>query len=155
NQKRDHDAGSSLDPTGAAPSFRAEEKQAKARQVSSRMRWLLGTDWKQRLRIKRFLGASAVYGLMGILLMFILSHGYLSPHLVTVFVLTAGVTHLVFYALLRTDRHLRFRDPSLTMPQMMVAITFCAWIYLMGGAVRDLILLILTPLLVFGFRFLR
>src|SRR5690606_40580962 len=49
NQKRDHDAGSSLDPTGAAPSFRAEEKQAKARQVSSRMRWLLGTDWKQRL----------------------------------------------------------------------------------------------------------
>ncbi|MBI5925181.1 MAG: GGDEF domain-containing protein [Aquabacterium sp.] len=43
----------------------------------------------------------------------------------------------------------------MTMPQLMVAVSFAAWIYSLGGYLRDAILLVVCPLLAWGFHFLR
>ncbi|WP_230179207.1 diguanylate cyclase [Aquabacterium sp. CECT 9606] len=117
--------------------------------------WLLGDNWKQRVRILRCLGGGLVYLLVCLLMNWVAAHGYLPTRPVLAISGAIGLTMLTFYAMLRSNMNLRFRDASLTMPQMVMAISYAAWVYTMGGAARDLMLLTLAPLLLYGFRYLR
>ncbi|MDE2400250.1 MAG: GGDEF domain-containing protein [Burkholderiales bacterium] len=123
--------------------------------AGTRFAWLLDTDWKQRLRIQRCLGAAVAY-LLGCLLMHMgVELGLLPGDAVFAICGAIALTVVAFYAMLRSGFNLLFRDASLTMPQMMMAVNYAAWIYTLGGPSRDVILLILVPLLFFGFRNLR
>jgi len=117
--------------------------------------WLLGSDWKQRLRIGRCLGSAVVYLLICLVLNAVVHMGYLPPEPVARISAMALAAVLVFYTLLRTGASRAFKDPSLTMPQMVVAVACAAWIYTLGGSARDLMLLFLVPMLMFGFHYLR
>ena len=117
--------------------------------------WLLGTDWKQRVRILRCLGGGLVYLLVCLLMNWVAAHGYLPAGPVLAISGAIGVTTVVFYAVLRSKLNLCFRDASLTMPQMVLAVTYAAWVYTMGGPARDVMLFVLVPLLLYGFRYLR
>lgn len=117
--------------------------------------WLLGTDWKQRVRTLRCLGAAVLYLLICLLMNWVARHGFLPEGPVFALTCAIAMTELGFYATLRSNANLRFRDASLTMPQMVLAVTYASWIYTMGGAARDLMLLVLVPLLLYGFRYLR
>ncbi|MES2091713.1 MAG: hypothetical protein V4532_17315, partial [Pseudomonadota bacterium] len=117
--------------------------------------WLLGSDWKQRIRTLRCLGTGVAYFVAGVLMHIVSTMGFLPGEMVHGISVATGVTVLVFYALLRSGKNLRYRDASLTMPQMVMGVNYAALIYTMGGPVRDVIVLILVPLLLFGFRFLR
>lgn len=117
--------------------------------------WLLGEHWKQRIRILRCLGGGLVYLLAGLLLNVGAHHGYLPAGPVLVISGAVALTTLGFYALLRSNLNQLFRDASLTMPQMVTAVTYAAWVYTLGGAARDLVLFALVPLLLYGFRYLR
>ena len=117
--------------------------------------WLLGDHWKQRVRILRCLGGGLVYLLVCLLMNWVARHGYLPAEPVLAISAAIGLTTVVFYAMLRSNMNLRFRDASLTMPQMVMAVTYAAWIYAMGGPARDVMLFILAPLLLYGFRYLR
>ena len=117
--------------------------------------WLLGSDWKQRLRISRCLGSAVVYLIICSILNAVVHMGYLPPQPVLSISVAALVAVFFFYTLLRTGVSRAFRDPSLTMPQMLVAVGCAAWIYTLGGSARDLMLLFLVPLLMFGYHFLR
>ncbi|MDO9003668.1 MAG: diguanylate cyclase [Aquabacterium sp.] len=117
--------------------------------------WLLGEDWKQRVRILRCLGGGVVYLLVCLLMNWVAAHGYLPTGPVLAISGAIGVTTVVFYAVLRSKLNLRFRDASLTMPQMVLAVTYAAWVYTMGGPARDVMLFVLVPLLLYGFRYLR
>ena len=117
--------------------------------------WLLSDHWKQRVRILRCLGGGLVYMLACLLMNWGARDGYLPADPVLLISGAIGVTVGVFYAVLRSNMNLRFRDASLTMPQMVMAVTYAAWIYTMGGPTRDVMLLIMAPLLLYGFRYLR
>lgn len=117
--------------------------------------WLLGTDWKQRVRILRCLVGGLVYLLVCLLMNWVAAHDYLPAGPVLAISGAIGVTTVVFFALLRSKLNLRFRDASLTMPQMVMAVTYAAWVYTMGGPARDVMLFVLVPLLLYGFRYLR
>lgn len=131
--------------------------EAASRQYSTGTwgQWLLGSDWKQRIRTLRCLGTGVAYFVGGVLMNIAVGMGILPSDTVRSICVVAGVAVLVFYALLRSGRNLRYRDASLTMPQMVMGVTCAALIYTMGGPTRDVMLLILVPLLLFGFRFLR
>jgi diguanylate cyclase (GGDEF)-like protein len=117
--------------------------------------WLLGENWKQRVRILRCLGGGLLYLLICLLMNWVARDGYLPEGPVFAISVAIGVTVVGFYAMLRSNFNLRFRDPSLTMPQMVMAVSYAAWVYTFGGPARDIMLFILVPLLLYGFRFLR
>lgn len=116
---------------------------------------LLGDDWKQRLRTRRSLGGAAVYALFAIVINLAANQGWLPTvpvHQVS-FVLLGMVA--VFYGLLRSGLNRQFKDPSLTMPQILLPATVAAWMYTFSGPLRDGVLVILAPVLLFGFNHLR
>ncbi len=109
-----------------------------------------GADRAQRLRFVRFWIAAGtsilVAGLFwsGVLL------GYLPTHAArtSTFLIVAFIA--VFFGLFRSGANLRFRDPSLTVPQILAAhITICYVIYYAGEA-RTIYLLIYTMSFFFG-----
>jgi diguanylate cyclase len=57
---------------------------------------------------------------------------------------------VVFFALIRTGFSRRWRDPSLTVPQMAYAIACSAWAYWLLGAGRGAVFLIVMVILMFG-----
>lgn len=125
------------------------------RQVGPLTRLVLGDDWKQRLRTRRSLMGGVNYLVFIVLLNLAARHGWLPEvpvHQVS-FVLLAMVA--AFYTLLRSGLNRQFSDPSLTMPQMLLPATVTAWVYTFGGPLRDGVLLMLAPVLLFGFRNLR
>jgi diguanylate cyclase (GGDEF)-like protein len=117
--------------------------------------WLLGTDWKQRVRTLRCLIGGLMYALVCLLMNWMAQHGVLPVEPVQVVSGAIAVTALGFFAALRSGLNRTFRDASLTMPQMVMAVSYAAAVYTMGGPARDIILLTLVPLLLYGFRYLR
>ncbi|RZI84934.1 MAG: GGDEF domain-containing protein [Rubrivivax sp.] len=117
--------------------------------------WLLGTDWKQRVRILRCLVGGLIYFVCCLAMNWVAQRGQLPRGPVLAISAAIGLTVLGFYTALRCRINLRFRDASLTMPQMVMAVTYASWVYAMGGPARDLMLLALVPLLVYGFRYMR
>lgn len=122
------------------------------------MGWaLFPDDSKQALRLKRFLMAALSYALWLGLTLYCYALGYidLSPEW---FALVVGLTlfgNFVFFVLLRSGLNLRYTDPSLTLPQMLVA-TF--WVMLLVGVapqVRGIFLLLYVVIFLFGIFRLR
>lgn len=117
--------------------------------------WLLGADWKQRLRATRTLQGGLVYAVAAFLLKLIQSFGWLPDKPVNQVTLAAAASVAVFYVLIRSGLNRRFRDPSLTMSQMLVPATMATWLYTFAGPWRDAVLIVLVPVLLFGFHHLR
>ena len=76
--------------------------------------------------------------------------GYLPGGFVPLWTATFATTNLVFFALIRTRTNLRFKDPSMTMAQMAVAITAVAMILYHAEAARGSLLMLLLVILFFG-----
>lgn len=147
-----------MDPISSAamPSSLPLAAQERPRiNTGTRGAWLLGDNWKQRVRILRCLGGGLVYLIICLVMNWVARDGYLPEGPVLLISSAIGLTVVGFYALLRSRLNLRFRDPSLTMPQMVMAVSYAAWVYTFGGPARDIMLFILAPLLLYGFRFLR
>lgn len=111
---------------------------------------LLSTDSKQRVRIIRSLMATNVYvlciGIMG----FAAQQGLMRADQAY---LLSGVTILnvvVWYALLRSGLNQRFAEPSLTLPQILAALTWIVGAYTITGGFHGATMMLLTLVLVFG-----
>ena len=117
--------------------------------------WLLGQDWKQRLRTRRSLLGALNYLAFALLLQAAVGQGWLPGGPVQQVTVVTALLVLVFYGLLRSGLNQQFKDPALTMPQMLAPATLTAWIYTFAGPWRDAILLLLAPVLLFGFHHLR
>ena len=111
----------------------------------------LGADWKQRLRTRRSLIGGLGYLVVALLLFRAANSGTLP--LPSVQAVAGAMAALVFvlYVVLRSGLNRRFRDPSLTMIQMLAPATMAGWIYTFSGPWRDAILVALVPVLLFGF----
>jgi diguanylate cyclase (GGDEF)-like protein len=116
---------------------------------------ILGHDWKQRLRTRRSLRGALNYAVFAVLINLAAQQGWLPQGpVLQVTAVTLAMT-VVFYALLRSGLNRQFTDPALTMPQMLLPATVTAWMYTFGGPLRDMVLVLLAPVLLFGFRHLR
>ena len=112
------------------------------------------SDPKQALRMRRFLLAAATYAICAPLLLVAVAFKLvaLAPALVTIAVMLA--INVTFYLVFRTGFNVRFRDPSLTWPQLFVAnlvVLYAAYSFDTGRAV---VMMMCMIILMFGvFRF--
>lgn len=111
---------------------------------------LLGVDSKQRLRVIRSLMAANVYvlciGIMGFASQQGLMRGDEAIILSSLIVLNV----VFWYALLRSGLNLCCSEPSLTLPQILAALSCIVAGYAIGGAFHGATIILLTLVLVFG-----
>ncbi len=106
----------------------------------------------QNLLLKRFGMATASYALTGLLCWVALFNGLLRASMTTVLILTglAALTQLAFLGLFLSRRNLRFRDPSLTEAQVLVALLWLTALLGLFVEGRGALLVIYMLILLFG-----
>ena len=111
---------------------------------------LLSTDSKQRVRIIRSLMAANVYvlciGIMG----FAAHQGLMRRDESVLLSSLILLNVVVWYGLLRSGLNQRFREPSLTLPQILAALTWIVAAYAITGVFHGATMMLLTLVLVFG-----
>ncbi|MBD9484253.1 GGDEF domain-containing protein [Pseudomonas sp. PDM14] len=110
----------------------------------------LHEDPHQRLRIRRFLMSVAMYFLSAVPQGVSLINGISPAWVMYVWAGYAIVFNLGFYLAFRTNFNLRFRDPSLTVAQMVVAIALVLFTQVYAGQARGAYLVVLLIITVFG-----
>jgi diguanylate cyclase (GGDEF)-like protein len=118
---------------------------------------LLPDDAKQALRIKRFFIAALSYLLWLGLTWYCYSLGFIdiSPGKFLLAVMLTVVCNLVFFALLRSGLNRYWPDPSLTLPQMLVATFWVMLLVAQAPRVRGTLLLLYVVVYLFGIFRLR
>ncbi|MCP5280007.1 MAG: GGDEF domain-containing protein [Rhodoferax sp.] len=120
------------------------------RAVSALRDLLLGTDSRMRLRLGRSLAAAGV-GVIGMSIQFVaVLMGLTDATLAALFSVVAFTSLSLVYVALRTGWSLRFQDPAMTMPQMVLGIVALAAVYAINPAIRGMAMLIVAMSLVFG-----
>jgi diguanylate cyclase (GGDEF)-like protein len=110
----------------------------------------LSKDSQQQLRIRRFMMSVAMYLLTGVPQAVSLYHDISPSWVMLLWAGIAVVTNLGFYLLFHFGLNLRFRDPSMTLLQMIAAITLVLFTQLYAGEARGAYLVVLLIIMVFG-----
>ena len=112
--------------------------------------WMLTTDKRQRIRL-------AMSGLAALLMVFCLvvmnsvaAAGLASTSEVRVWTACSVLGLIAVYAAIRSGWSRRFKDPALTLAQILYAITCCAAAFVIAGPARGVTLPILAIILMFG-----
>jgi diguanylate cyclase (GGDEF)-like protein len=111
---------------------------------------VLTQDRQQRLRIIRSLLSALVFVVCVGLIAYASVLGIMDPHegrLLAAGILTSNVA---FYVALRSGFNLRFEEPSLTLPQILAALTWIAGAYGTTNAAHGGTLMLVALVLVFG-----
>jgi diguanylate cyclase (GGDEF)-like protein len=116
---------------------------------------LLGTDSRQRLTLT-LLGLAALVTLTAvILLMYAAAIGVADAGQVAILSASFFVFIAGFYALIRSGFNRRFSDPTLAMPQAIMAQSLIACAYAMTGPLHGATVIMLALVMVFGMFSLR
>ena len=122
------------------------------------MAWtLFPEDAKQTLRLKRFFMAALSYLLWMGLTFYCYSLGLVdvSASGFALAVLCSLLLNVLFYTLIRTGLNLYWPDPSLTLPQMIVATFWVVLLMALAPKVRGILLLLYVVVFLFGVFRLR
>jgi len=120
-------------------------------QLSARVLDLvLGHDDKQRVRLRRTLGAAAIYICFAALLAVNVHIGLAEFSPQFAWLVFVSMCVIAVYIALRSGWSQRFRDPALTMAQMGMAITTLAVVYTFNPYIRGVFLGLQGLVLVFG-----
>lgn len=125
-----------LDPTGV--------HAASGDPAPERWRWLLGDDRKMRLYTSRTLVSGLPYIVGTIIAAYCASVGIMSTGLAIALVAGRAFTLLAIYLALRSGWSQRFRDPSLALVQIVIALLWIGTLYALTGPMHAAML----PLLV-------
>jgi GGDEF domain-containing protein len=114
-------------------------------------------DAKQRLRIKRFLMAALSYVIWIGLTFYCYQLGLVEVSTRGFWIAAAlcGVCNVVFYTLFRSGLNRYWPDPSLTLPQMVVATAWVMMLMALAPKVRGILLLLYAVVFLFGVFRLR
>lgn len=114
-------------------------------------------DAKQRLRIKRFLMAALSYVIWVGLTFYCYQLGLVEVSARGFWLAAAlcGVCNVVFYSLFRSGLNRYWPDPSLTLPQMVVATAWVMLLMALAPKVRGILLLLYAVVFLFGVFRLR
>jgi len=110
-------------------------------------------DDDQTLRIKRFLIAFGAYLIWNTLVIFTYLIGLSRVSLLILASCISGniISNILIYAIIRTGLNKRFKDPSLTLLQMVIATFWIMVLVYYADASRSTVLLVYLVVLVFGF----
>lgn len=108
------------------------------------------TDSKQRLRITRSLMSALMFFISVGLIVYGSIVGLMDPHGGTILASLIAVSCSGFYAALRSGWNQRFSDPSLTLPQIIAALTWICGAYAITHEGHGGLLMLLGLVLVFG-----
>lgn len=108
------------------------------------------SDWKQALRVRRFLIAAGTSLMVLFLLAVSHRNGLLARELLLQVTTVVAVLVIGFYALLRSGLNLRLRDPSLTVPQIVAATLTIIYVMYHAERVRDALLMVYLLPFLFG-----
>ena len=126
--------------------------EREVRMAIHRMLLGTGTDRRQQLRVRRFFMSLASYT-MWYLIALACWHGGLleisAEHIALAGVLMYA-SQLVFYILIRSGLNLRFRDPSLTVMQIVVGLAWTLFLIAVSREIRGLMLTVYMITLLFG-----
>ncbi len=111
---------------------------------------ILGHERKQQLRISRSLTAAFVFLACIGLQIYAYRHGFMEAQYVWRLSIVILVNVVFWYALLRSGLNLRFRDPALTLPQVLTALTIITYAYSVTGRIHGSIMMLLPLVQVFG-----
>jgi diguanylate cyclase len=117
--------------------------------------FIFGTDARQALRIERLLLASSTYCFGMFIVSYCRWYGLFPSGVYWPVLGGAIVLNLLFYVCIRFNWNLRARDPSLTIPQMLVASMVNTYLVLNTTEARGAFLLGYVLVLVFGIFKLR
>ena len=112
--------------------------------------WVLGREPRLRLRLLRIMIALAVYGLSLLAQSHAVALGWVDPRAawwLGVFIVTGIVG---FYGVIRSGLTLQWRDPALTLPQMVFGIVVVALAYQINPHVRGVLPMLAGLVLMFG-----
>ena len=104
----------------------------------------------QRLRLAQAVLAMAMVGVSVVVMQFFVWTGVARALPVTLWTLLALIGMVVLFALIRSGWSRRWADPSLTVPQMLFALTCAAMAYTMLGPARGSVFPIFMVILMFG-----
>src|SRR5690348_11675543 len=123
------------------------------------MAWpLFPDDAKQTLRLKRFFMAALSYVIWISISFYCYWLGFInvSVHILILAVSLALLGNVVFFVLLRTGLNRYWPDPSLTLPQMLVATFWVMLLMALAPQVRGILLMLYVVVFLFGvFRLTR
>ncbi len=109
-------------------------------------------DPKQTLRVKRSLMSFATYILFTLIILYCYYKGLIVRVPGSMFLLCVliVITNLIFYGIIRSGWNLRFKDPSLTMAQMLAATVWTMVVAYYYDEGRAIMLLIYMSVFTFG-----
>lgn len=119
----------------------------KARAVSD---WLLTTDPAQRMRLTQSGRAMVVMGAAVAAVHYFVAIGIATVPSVRTWTVVSLAGLFGAFLLIRSGWSRRFADPSLTVAQMVFAITMAAWAYTLLGAARGAVFPIVMVIFMFG-----
>lgn len=107
---------------------------------------------RQRLRLRRFFMSLASYAMWYVIAAACWKAGLVHVTGLMLLLTGAGIlfTQLIFYALIRSNGNLRFHDPSLTVPQMLVALAWALLLIAVSREIRGIMLTVYMVTLLFG-----
>lgn len=116
--------------------------------------WIAGAglERRQQLRLRRFFMAFASYLMWYLIALACWKAGLLeaSGRLIALHGAGMLVTQAVFYGLIRSGASLRFRDPALTMAQILVALAWGLVLIAVSREIRGIVLIVYMITLLFG-----
>ena len=113
------------------------------------------TEDQQALRTRRFLMALGTYAAAIAVMALGVALGVLGMHVLVYYVLIVLGANLLFFALLRTGLNRKFADPSMTVPQIAVAVGALLFVCYHAGPARGVVLLWILMIFMFAVFHLR
>lgn len=111
---------------------------------------VLGHERKQQLRVSRSLTAAYVFLICVALQIYSSYLGFMQTEDAWRLSAVIVVNICIWYGLLRSGLNLRFREPALTMPQVLSAMTIIVYAYAVSERHNGAIMMLLTLVQVFG-----
>ena len=112
--------------------------------------WMLTTDKRQRIRLAMSGLAALLMVCCLVVMNFVAAAGLASTSEVRVWTACSVLGLIAVYAAIRSGWSRRFKDPALTLAQILYAITCCAAAFVIAGPARGVTLPILAIILMFG-----
>jgi diguanylate cyclase (GGDEF)-like protein len=111
---------------------------------------------QQALRLRRFFMAGGTYLMFFVLMVLAWRLSLMELYMVTEIVAAGVVINIAFYGVFRSGLNLRFKDPSLTAPQVVIAIGLVSYGMYCADTARGAFLLVYLVIVLFGvFRLAR
>jgi diguanylate cyclase (GGDEF)-like protein len=121
-----------------------------SRLPASFVRLVLGSEPAHRVRLLRTLTAGAVYAVCLLLQAHSVWAGYVPAEQAAALTVYVLLGQTAFYVVLRGGWSLHLRDPAMTMPQMVFALSALALAYRIDPHVRGVLLMVVALVLIFG-----